>query len=80
MLDSSTQQFIKVSTDGARGPYIAVDVQDLERVKTLLRQSKCPFTVDEDAISVSGEPATALINLGQSANVAAIQHLLDMAE
>jgi len=80
MIDSSTHQTVKVQTEGNAGPYIAVDLQDLERVQALLRQHQQSFATDREAISVSGEPATAIINLGRSANVQVIQQLLDMTE
>lgn len=77
MTDATTQQRLRVSTDGTAGPYIMVPVSQLEEVKTLLNRHRLYFWVDENAISLNGTPEIAVINLGRGANAAAVQNILD---
>lgn len=77
MTDATTQQRLRVSTDGTAGPYMMVPVSQLEEVKTLLNRHRLYFWVDENAISLNGTPEIAVINLGRGANAAAVQNILD---
>ena len=77
MKDSTTKSPLRVSTDGTSGPYVMVPVSQVDELQTLLRSKSVPFWTDDVAISVDGEPEIAVVNLGQSANVEAVQHILD---
>ena len=79
MTDATTQQRLRVSTDGTAGPYITVLVSQLEDIKALLSRHRVPHWVDENAISLDGKPEITVINLGRNANASAIQNLLDSA-
>lgn len=80
MTDGTTQQRLSVSTDGTAGPYITVPVSQLEEVKGLLDARRIRYWVDENAISLNGEPEIAVINLGREADAAAVQEILDSVE
>jgi hypothetical protein len=80
MIDSFTKKPIKVSDDGDSGPYIMVQLDQLDQVKKLLDDADIRYTVDEDAISFNGQPYTAVVNLGHHVDVLAVQKLLDEKE
>lgn len=77
MIDSLTKKPIRVSDDGDVGPYIMVQLDQLGLVKKLLDNAGYDYYVDEDAISFNDQPYTAIVNLGNDANVPAIQSVLD---
>jgi hypothetical protein len=77
MNDATTQQPLRVSTDGTAGPYIMVPVSQLDEVKRLLNNRQIHFWVDENAISLNGIPEIAVINLGRVADARVVQGILD---
>lgn len=77
MKDVATKQPLYVSTDGTAGPYIMVPVSQLDAVQQLLRQHHIPHTVDEDAISLNGEPEIAVVDFGRSGDARKVQQVLD---
>ena len=77
MKDVTTKQLLYVSTDGTTGPYIMVPVSQLDTVRQLLRQHHISHTVDEDAISLNGEPEVAVVDLGRGGDAKKVQQLLD---
>jgi hypothetical protein len=80
MTDSFTRQPICVSTDGDAGPYIMVQLDQLDLVKKVLDHAGQPYSVEEDAISVDGAPMTVIIDLGPHADVERIKRGLDQEE
>ena len=79
MKDSSTEERIAVVQDGDANPYIMVPVRQISQVRALLDADKIPYWVDEDAISLDGQPAITVVNLGHRADPVAVQNLLDSA-
>jgi hypothetical protein len=79
MIDTETQQRILVHTEGTGGPYIMVPIDQVGAIKQLLQDKHVSFWVDTDAISLDGNPAISVVNLGRGADVARIQQLLDAA-
>ena len=79
MIDVSTKKPLYVSTDGDSGPYIMVPVQQIDDVCTLLDSNSIPYWVDEDAISLDGQPEVTVVNLGHASDAASIQKILDAA-
>jgi hypothetical protein len=77
MTDATTQQRLRVSTDGTAGPYIMVPVSQLEEVKRLLDDRQIRYWVEENAISLDGGPYITVINLGRDGNATAVQAILD---
>jgi hypothetical protein len=77
MIDAITQKRIVIHTEGTGGPYLMVAHEQLEAVTMALEDSDVPHWVDEDAISLDGEPAVAVVNLGRGTDVPAVQRLLD---
>lgn len=77
MIDTTTDKPLYVSTDGDAGPYIMVPVAQLERVRALLDANQVPYWVDEEAISLDGNPEVAVINLGHGTDPKKVQNLLD---
>lgn len=77
MIDSITNQRIVVHTEGTGGPYLMVANDQLEAVVEALSRHRVAHWVDDDAISLDGEPAVAVINLGRGVDVPAIQQILD---
>lgn len=77
MNDVTTQQPLRISTDGTVGPYVMVPVSQLDEVKRLLDSARIRYSVDENAISLDGSPEIAVINLGRHADARAVQNVLD---
>ena len=42
-----------------------VPVSQLEEVEALLKRNRVQYSVDENAVSLNGEPESAVINLGR---------------
>jgi hypothetical protein len=80
MINSLTDEPIRVSKYPGAWPYIRVPLEQLDRVKKLLDDSGFRYYVDEYALSVNGEPYTSVVNLEHRADVVAIQRLLDECE
>jgi hypothetical protein len=77
MTDTTTQQRLRVSTDGTAGPYIMVPLSQLSEVKRILDTRRTRYWVDENAVSVDGAPYIAVVNLGREGDAAVVQTLLD---
>ncbi len=77
MIDVTTKRPLHVSTDGTAGPYIMVPLIQLEEVRRLLDDRGIRYYVEENAISLSGTPMVAVIDLGRGADADKIQDLLD---
>lgn len=80
MIDSMTKKPIRVSTDGTAGPYVMVPVDQLEELRRVLDAGGVRYTIDEDVISLDGEPEVAVVDLGRAADAEAVQRLLDRAK
>ena len=79
MTDATTNKRLHVSTDGTAGPYIMVPDQQLDAVLGLLRQHGIRCWADENVISLDGEPAVGVINLGPNGDANRAQAILDRA-
>ncbi len=81
MRDAITKKPICVvdepGTGTGAGPYIMVPVAQLDELRRLLEGHRVPFWVEEDAISLDGEPAVAVVDLGPEADPADVQRILD---
>ncbi|MEX0818913.1 MAG: hypothetical protein WD070_04950 [Pirellulaceae bacterium] len=77
MIDTFTGKPIYVSTEGEGGPYIMVQLTQLEPVRNALSAGEISFWVDENAISLNGEPEVAVINLSRSVDIEDVQKILN---
>lgn len=77
MIDVTTKKPLPVLTDGNAGPYIMVPVEQIDTVRALLDQNSIRYWVDEEAISLDGNPEITVVNLGQGTDPAAVQGILD---
>jgi hypothetical protein len=77
MNDTTTNKPLSVSRDWTAGPYIMVPVAQLDEVCRLLDRQRVRYSVDENAISLDGEPEVAVIELERIANAKVIQQILD---
>jgi hypothetical protein len=77
MKDVTTTKPLYVSTDGTAGPYIMVPVAQLDEVCHLLERHRVRYSVDEDVISLDGEPEVAIVNLGRGGDAEGVQKVLD---
>ena len=73
MIDETTKDGLRVSTDGIAGPYLMVPVTQLDAVLAALNRHKVRYWVDADAISLDNEPAITVINFGRSGEAVRIQ-------
>ncbi len=77
MIDTETRDRIRVHTEGTGGPYIMAPADQVGDIERLLLDNCVSFWVDSDAISLDGNPAIIVVNLGRGADVARVQQLLD---
>jgi hypothetical protein len=77
MIDAITRERIVIHKEGSGGPYLMVADEQLEEVTKALGAEKISHWVDEDVISLDGEPAVAIVNFGRTVDVAAVQRILD---
>jgi hypothetical protein len=77
MIDATTRNRLRVSTDGGAGPYIRLLVSQLVDVQRVLDQHGIRYAVEEEFISLDGGPEEAVIDLHRTANVDEVQALLD---
>ncbi len=77
MTDTTTKKRLHVSADGTAGPYLMVPVVQLADVRRLLDSNGVRYWIDENAISLDGQPAVAVINFGRGAEGKKIQAILD---
>ena len=80
MKDSVTRDSIVVNTDGTAGPYIFVPPDKADAVRNILEANGHWFVIDRDAPRSDVLGSHSCFNLGNGADVDAIQHLLDDAE
>lgn len=80
MIDVTTRQRILVHDEGGKGgPYIMLPLDQLDAVEALLRANDVYFWTDSHSISLDGNPAFIVINLGRGADAGQVQRLLDAA-
>jgi hypothetical protein len=77
MIDSFTKKPIRVHDDGGGEPYIIVRLDQLDSVKKILDDAGCGYRVDDESISINGNPYATFVYLEHRADVPAIQKLLD---
>ncbi len=77
MIDAITRERIIIHTEGIAGPYLMVAQEQLEAVTNALRNDRISHWVDEDVISLDGEPAVAVVNLSRGVDTAVVQRILD---
>jgi hypothetical protein len=77
MTDATTQQPLRVSTDGTAGPYIMLPDSQLDMVQQLLDDHQIRYWVEENSISLDGGPYISVINLGHEGKAAVVQEILD---
>ena len=77
MIDTHTQQPIRVVTPERGPPTIQVSQDDVDKVRKLFEAHEVPHWVGHHAISINGKPAVMWIRLRQRADPQAVQELLD---
>jgi hypothetical protein len=77
MIDTSTRQRLKISTDGGAAPYLMLPESQLAAVRELLEKNDVPHWVDEETLSMDGGPDIALVNFGREIDPPVVQCLLD---
>jgi len=77
MIRTRTSERLSVSTDGNAGPYIMLPVDQLDEIRSLLEANDVRYWVDEQAISLDGNPEIAVINLSRGTDPHQVQRLLD---
>ena len=79
MTDATTQSPLRVSTEGTAGPYIMIQVSQLDEVRRLLDEHQIRYWVEENAISIDGGPEFIVVNFGRNGNATVVQNILDQA-
>ncbi len=74
---ATNEEQLCVSTDGTAGPFIIVPASRLDSVSHALSDAQISFTVEEDAVSLGGQPALSVVNLNEEANLERVQEVLD---
>ena len=78
MTDATTEQPLKVSTEGTAGPYIRLPLNQVDEVTRLLDDHRIRYWGEENSISLDGSPYMSTINLGREGNAQAVQAILDL--
>jgi hypothetical protein len=76
-MSQSTKTPLRVSPGGRAGPYVMVPVSELDDIKKLLDEHSVAYWVDENAISLNGEPEVTYINFRDGIDAMRIQRVLD---
>ena len=71
------EEELYVSTDGTAGPYIIVPVNLLDSVRHALSQAQISFAIDEDGVSLGGQPALSVVDLGDGADIVRVREVLE---
>jgi hypothetical protein len=79
MVDEMTKGRLRVSNDVTAGPWLMLQITQLDEVLAVLDRNKVRYGVDSDAISLDNEPPTTVINFGKSGDAVRIQAILDEA-
>ena len=79
MKDATLKQALHVSTDGTAGPYIMVPETQLDELCRVLDRYDVHYSVEENVISLDGEPEVATLNLGRGGDADGVQKILDRA-
>lgn len=77
MIDAITRERIVIHNEGTGAPYLMVAEEQVETVVEALRNHGVTHWVDEDTISLDGEPPVAVVNLSRATDVSAAQRVLD---
>ena len=77
MIDTHTQEQIKVTIPANAGPYIVAPLAQLPEIRERLDRHPVLYWVDTDAISVDNEPFVIWINFGRTEDADRIQAILD---
>jgi hypothetical protein len=80
MKDITTQQLLRISSGGTGGPYITVQVEQLDDVRHLPGRHRVGHWVEKGAISLDGAPEVAVVSLGRGADAQAVQVILDSVD
>ena len=79
MIDDTTRDRLRISTDEIAGPYLMVPLARLLGVRERLDRDSTRYWVDGHAISLDGKPAVVVVNFGRAGDATRIQSLLDEA-
>jgi hypothetical protein len=79
MIDAMTRKPLSVSTGGAAGPYLVVQVEQVDEIRRLLDEQGVGYWAGEFALSMDGGPEKTFINFGPDADTRRIQAALDGA-
>ncbi len=77
MIDSRTQEAIRVTTALNAGPYIVAPLDQLPQIREKLDRHPVLYWVDSDAITIDNEPYVIYINFGRTEDAKKIQAILD---
>jgi hypothetical protein len=77
MINSITNEPIRVSKHPEAWPYVRVPLDQLDQVKKLLDQAGLRYFVHVHAVAVDGEPYTVVVDFDHRVDVAAIQAVFD---
>ena len=77
MIDLITHERIVIHNEGTGGAHFMLPDDQLATVVDALSRNNISHWVDDDTISLDGEPAVAVVNLGRGVDMAAAQLVLD---
>lgn len=79
MIDTITKARLEVLSSNRGRSCIIVPESQLKQLRSLLDRHKIRYEVDEDMMSVDGEPWVAFVMLARGTDPAEVQRLLDSA-
>ena len=78
--DKSKKCNLEVHTDGTAGPYLIVDLRQMQSICEFLNERRIPHYTDFDGIRLNGKQVTVDFNFGCGADPEEIQNKLDSVE
>ncbi len=72
-----SKQPLCVMPHSTSGPYLTLPEAQLEKLRSILDQHGIRYKVDENVISLNGDPEEALVFFGRDADAQAVQKILD---
>lgn len=79
MIDQATQKPFQVKSDVIAGPFLSLQLAQLDSVREVLDRHAIRYWVDSFAVTLDGKPPKIVVNFGKTGDAARIQAALDEA-
>ena len=77
MHETSQNRSLNVFTSHGADPHMWLPVSELVRVTSVLDANQVSYSLDEEALSIDGQPEVIYLQFGPRTDAAKVQRLLD---